>query len=760
MVVATLTETLRRANDNILQQASSSSTSTSSSTSSTTNTHPTTLEFEHCLWNKCAHRIRRAETKLVAVLLDQYTVGLQHYTAVATAAAMANTTTAETNAVKNDDSTIAAQSNPPPELGVPIMVVGHVMRGLLLLGRTRDLEQIFCQIVVQPRLAKHVTPRNLDQGGARGECHHLPVVIQSMVHEMATLYRPLLSVTEHMFQNTDDKNNNSNDDDDDDAKTTTTVEVDLMTEGLWVPLIQTFLTDATLRRCIFSPGLARRVQTNYQTLVEETLYHWADRILGPHAADVASTTTTSSSTALNTANGEYGQYYHPLQYQLSREQIRHVQMRINQHPVTTEFMKRWNLPIYYQLRFGECSSRINQTIEQTKCNGWSVTSQMTTNSDASSPEGGVDLESRYANIRQRIGLELLLFIDVYDAITTFWQSHVFIKPLTNRFLRGTIQVIGRILAFVKEGMDGTLLFGAEQEEKTSNDGNDNQKITDDNTSNIHKNHDSSDLSTLLPPSPRPMTIMSRKPYCWGESVTDVAAVMWELSILETALRENYVSVVCDALRNSNRDGNDAADSEASFTETTELVNDIMKEASEQISPIIEHGWNELIVNMLTAKCSGPLGAVKGVAATYRMTNRPPPTMSSPFVITILRPLREFDTEFHNRVPTQIGTTWKLTIVSTISDRYAIAVDDLIATVQRAEESLLKRKGGRATAASVRSGGVTMTDGEKVKLQLFLDYQTYVRCVQEVGIDPLTINGVVKLGALTKEGETLQQVLPK
>mmetsp|Transcript_6717 Transcript_6717/g.7785 ORF Transcript_6717/g.7785 Transcript_6717/m.7785 type:complete len:91 (+) Transcript_6717:200-472(+) len=56
-------------------------------------------------------------------------------------------------------------------------------------------------------------------------------------------------------------------------------------------------------------------------------------------------------------------------------------------------------------------------------------------------------------------------------------------------------------------------------------------------------------------------------------------------------------------------------------------------------------WNELIVSILTTRCTAPLSAVKGVAATYRMTNRPPPTQASPFVHTILRPIREFISTF-------------------------------------------------------------------------------------------------------------------
>ena len=75
----------------------------------------------------------------------------------------------------------------------------------------------------------------------------------------------------------------------------------------------------------------------------------------------------------------------------------------------------------------------------------------------------------------------------------------------------------------------------------------------------------------------------------------------------------------------------------------------MTEATEEITPIIQSVWDETIVRILTMKCSAPLSAVKGVAATYRMTNRPAPTRPSPYVSTILKPLKEFNTEFNEAV---------------------------------------------------------------------------------------------------------------
>jgi phosphoenolpyruvate carboxylase len=126
-----------------------------------------------------------------------------------------------------------------------------------------------------------------------------------------------------------------------------------------------------------------------------------------------------------------------------------------------------------------------------------------------------------------------------------------------------------------------------------------------------------------------------------------------------------------------------------------------------------------------------------------MTNRPPPTQPSPFVPTILRPLVNFIAEFRHRIPPPVGIRWKIAIVSIVAERYSAAVEELIATIQRTEVALQSRRARRTVA-----GG--MSDGEKAKLQLNLDFKEFVKSVQLVGVDPATVEGVIKLEKLTQE----------
>lgn len=190
-------------------------------------------------------------------------------------------------------------------------------------------------------------------------------------------------------------------------------------------------------------------------------------------------------------------------------------------------------------------------------------------------------------------------------------------------------------------------------------------------------------------------------------------------------------------------GNSDTNTSSENVDLKEIITGVLMESSEQITPIVHRLWHEVIVHTLTEKCTAPLSAVKGVAATYRMTNRPPPTHASPFVATILKPLKEFDVDFSNKTPPQIGARWKLSVVTTVSQGYSAAVEELITTVQRTEVALKNRK-ARRTAAGV------VSDGEKVKRQLFLDYREFSQMVQDLNIDVNSVAGLLKLQTLTAD----------
>jgi conserved oligomeric Golgi complex subunit 2 len=649
-------------------------------------------EYEQFLV-KLAPRIRRLEMDLHKCLAQRMELALNRLPDI-----HQQQQPARTSQSPEHDNALQPQRSEQQQL---VVVLGHVMRALAISGRSKEVESIFARTAVLPLVRSKLSMGRLDEGGSRGECAGLTNLLNDMTQEIATLYSPVLVAAESMFAVRERTEESP-------APTQSKIvmEVDLLTEGVWVPIATAFMTDAGIKMSIFSPGIASILQANY-TALDSFLAQLARRLLplatDPHQGDVSPAPCATT------------RYHETL---LTLERIQQAQDRVYAHAKTAEFSKKWNLPIYYQLRFGECCTRMNKAVEQTKLEGW-VANVYT----GSEQQGNA--------LRQTVGFELSLFVELYDTLLGLWQPDVILRPLTNRFLRGAIQLVGRTVAFINEGMDGKLLFG--EQAPPYDEAN--------TTADVSSGGAMSAAAAQGYPS--------RKPYCWGDSAENVASVAWELALLESALRHDYANVVCEGLARTNTTSESGRTLSDPPADIRELVLEVLKEAGDQVYPTIDKAWNQVIVNLLTQKCSGPLAAVKGVAATYRMTNRPPPTQASPFVGTILRPLKDFDSEFTNRIPAQIGALWKLQIVVTVAERYAAAVDDLIATVQRTEVALKNRK-ARRTAV----GG--MSDGEKVKLQLYLDYKAFEQSVRDVGIEPASVIGISRLSELTLEGEKLMK----
>jgi len=647
------------------------------------------------------------------------------------------------------------------------ITVGHVLRGLALLGRGRDAESAFARVAVMPVVRSRLNVGRLDAGGSRGECAGLFFLLDDIANTVREMYGGILRLSEGMFARDDDyyrddDDDDDKDDDDDDvggggggrgrgggggggggeekdecvvvggASSASAMEVDLVTCGVWVPVATALMADPGLKLAIFSPGIANVLQANYSAL-DTFLSELATVLLSPppsagggsdgESSSSSSSTTTTAGGGASGGPGDFSRlYYRPV---LNRRSFERAQSRLYAHPATVEYYRRWNLPIYYQLRFAEFTRRLDDALRRVREEGWHA-----------SVYAGGDGDARA--IRDSLGFELPIFVELYDVLLSMWRSTVFLRPLTHRFLRGAVQLVGRMMAFVRGGLEGDIEFGGSVGGGGSSGGGGD-------ADGEEKEEGGAEAATLE------TTIVSIPPYRWNERVEDIAVVSWELTILDTTLSHDYLEFISNTVcPRDEKSRHSTHNSSSELDEIKLLASDIVLESSRGIAPLVSHSWNALIVDNLTLQCCAPLSAVKGVAATYRMTNRPPPTQASPFVATILRPLQEFDKSYASRTPPQIGDGWKRSVVSSVSDKYSLAVEELNATVKRTEEALK----GRATRRTMAGG---MSDGEKVKLQLFLDHREFKKHVEFLlgGAHELTwIEGLVKLGQLTEEGEEL------
>lgn len=109
---------------------------------------------------------------------------------------------------------------------------------------------------------------------------------------------------------------------------------------------------------------------------------------------------------------------------------------------TQDFWKHWNLPVYFQLRFQEVTSKFDQHL-----------------SEGPAPLAG----SPFATNDKSDSGSRLLRTDVYRAIPTAslvaslrrcWSQDVFLPSLTHRFLRLSLQLLARYSTWVRTGLAG------------------------------------------------------------------------------------------------------------------------------------------------------------------------------------------------------------------------------------------------------------------------------------------------------------------
>ena len=86
---------------------------------------------------------------------------------------------------------------------------------------------------------------------------------------------------------------------------------------------------------------------------------------------------------------------------------------------------------------------------------------------------------------------------------------------------------------------------------------------------------------------------------------------------------------------------------AGANEAQMIVRDGLHEATAPFANLVLRAWKLIHVHIV-GQCATVLQAVRGITATYRMTNKRPPERASPFVTKIFDPLRAIEADVKGR----------------------------------------------------------------------------------------------------------------
>jgi len=283
-------------------------------------------------------------------------------------------------------------------------------------------------------------------------------------------------------------------------------------------------------------------------------------------------------------------------------------------------------------------------------------------------------------------------------------------------------------------------------------------------------------SNAVVPPPSQGTVVASTTPSVPPTLHDILAVITHLTVILNWIRQTYTVIV------ENKVG------VAAMSMSPQECNNVMIVARKIVHRQCDKGertvralWGK-VYQLLEADCRQILQAVRAVAGKFRMTNKPPPETASPYVITILQPIRSFRESFHSLkpiplsqathsyqcdgkdplttdqfiqnnhthssinvvkgMPTDYDNKWEVELAEKVTAHFLQLVTGLMDTARQMDTALQRRsKSGpsnRAHKGAGAAGAATnMTDSEKIQLQLFLDVRAFSAELQSVGLDPAT-----------------------
>ncbi|CAN0901710.1 Conserved oligomeric Golgi complex subunit 2 [Linum grandiflorum] len=329
--------------------------------------------------------------------------------------------------------------------------------------------------------------------------------------------------------------------------------------------------------------------------------------------------------------------------------------------VYVEFMKQWNIGVYFSLRFQEIAGDLDSALATTSLVPVAQSDDMIT------PE---------LTIKQSASL--------LQSLRSCWKEDVLIISCSDKFLRLTLQLLSRYSNWLTSGLAARRSGGA-------------------------VSHPGSEWAT-------------------SAVLDDFVYVIHDIKNLSTEVCGSYLDHIVKLLSTCPADVIDLV--RQSIVQGGKSLDDL--------APLVM----KAVIDTLKDKAEEDLKQLKGITATYRMTNKPLPVRHSPYVSGLLRPLKDFLQG--ERATSYLSEEAKKEILvgtaTTITDCYSKLATELVSLARKTESSLQKIRQGAQRRAGTSSDVVdnSVSDTDKICMQLFLDIQEYKRNLEGLGVNAADI----------------------
>ncbi|XP_023972830.1 conserved oligomeric Golgi complex subunit 2 isoform X2 [Physeter macrocephalus] len=372
--------------------------------------------------------------------------------------------------------------------------------------------------------------------------------------------------------------------------------------------------------------------------------------------------------------------------------------RLRAHPAYHSFNNKWNLPVYFQIRFREIAGSLEAAL---------------TDVLEDAPAG-----SSYC---------LLASHRTWSSLQRCWSDQMFLPLLVHRLWRLTLQILARYSVFVKELLLRPISNeSAKDIKKPLVTGSKDPSVTQGNCED--QGSGPSETKPVVPVSSTQLVYV----------VADLDRLQEQLPELLETVRpklevigfKNFSSI--SALE----------DSRLSLSACVPALSD-------------------RITQDLSGSCFSHLRSALEVPRLYRRTNKEVPTTASSYVDSALKPLYQLQNGHKDKLKQAIIQQWLEGALSESTHKYYETVSDVLNSVRKMEESLKRLKQARRTAPATPAGpsGGGMSDDDKIRLQLALDVAYLGEQIEKIGLrtkDIRSFPALTELVAAAKDQATAEQ----
>ncbi|XP_042816074.1 conserved oligomeric Golgi complex subunit 2 isoform X4 [Panthera tigris] len=372
--------------------------------------------------------------------------------------------------------------------------------------------------------------------------------------------------------------------------------------------------------------------------------------------------------------------------------------RLRAHPAYHSFSNKWNLPVYFQIRFREIAGSLEAAL---------------TAGLEDAPAGS--------------SFCLLASHRTWSSLQRCWSDEMFLPVLAHRLWRLTLQILARYSVFVSELLLRPISNeSAKDIKKPLVTGGKEPSVTQGN----------SEDQASGPAETRPVASISS---------TQLIYVVADLDKLQEQLPEllETIKPKLEMIGFKNFSSISALeDSQTSLSACAPALSD-------------------RIIQDLSESCFGYLKSALEVPRLYRRTNKEVPTTASSYVDSALKPFRQLQSGHKDKLRQAVIRQWLEGALSESTHKYYETVSDVLNSVKKMEESLKRLKQARKTTPANPIGpGGGMSDDDKIRLQLALDVEYLGEQIQKMGLatkDIKSFPALAELVAATKDQATAEQL---